>query len=934
MGSDRQKQTPAAHTPATPTPHFLQTRPFDPQTSSALDNDLEQTSEPQKQTEPSEKFSLSKAPLFPSGTKLPSPPIGQNCVQAKLTMGQPGDPYEQEADQMATQVVQKMNLLKSSPPDSKIQRQEVKEDEESIQLKPMVQRQEQGAVSTEIEASIQAAKGSGLSLNDDIRQPMEQAFGADFSGVKIHTDAQSDQLNRSIQAKAFTTGKDVFFRQGAYDPGSQGGQELLAHELTHVVQQGGASIQRHATKTSAQIDETSPVQISRMPSETIQRQLMPYDFWKSQTYSKVNPRGEQLKRVDKALESYIHSKDYLERSLNNKGHKKQHALILANLSSAINWYIESDEDTLAGSSRRDTAKILKAQFDEEPDATINDYGDYEIDLSKQGLQLDVMTPAKFLEITAEGSFTGKSSFQDSIATKLIQFHTMVSGGKLELVIPLLYEMKTDAEYWQVRYSQKTSAKQENRVKRAEGMQQFLAHVNQQISKAEGVLGKEIAAGMAKTPDSTVEEQEKAVGNAVKARVQQMRQSYVGCADSMFARIGGFLVEQLAGEAGAKAELDTEIKIPVDPSGIGFIGGHFNLKVEAEKSSTKIRGELGITGGAKVPHLAEVKAELGGYMEATAQNAEQAMKLISYAFYRRIRESRVIPRELGSYIWGGSSDTVGYKRSEAWAGNVEKEIFGGQDGDDASVESGGYGALSAEAGDEEALHGGMKIKGNAGKKYTKKSVKAAKGELGKTQEESSTRFSKQKDLGESTKGVELSGELSGGLFNGDFSAGVQWVGEGDAKECAWTVEANAILNIPAGNGVGKIAGSAIDAAIAKVTDYLRTKHKLNKAEQWIGAGDLASLLGPALATKEHINNSKMTPEQLAEANRAAEEATVQSASGGGCTFVIEGKNGTVERVQLNLDKASSKTVDLEVFKVKLKQRKRYIGLLWKGGWSIV
>jgi len=244
MGSDRQKQTPAAHTPATPTPHFLQTRPFDPQTSSALDHDLEQTSEPQKQTEPSEKFSLSKAPLFPSGTKLPSPPIGQNCVQAKLTMGQPGDPYEQEADQMATQVVQKMNLLKSSSPDSKIQRQEVKEDEESIQLKPMVQRQEQGAVSTELEASIQAAKGSGLSLNDDIRQPMEQAFGADFSGVKIHTDAQSDQLNRSIQAKAFTTGKDVFFRQGAYDPGSQGGQELLAHELTHVVQQGGAAVQR------------------------------------------------------------------------------------------------------------------------------------------------------------------------------------------------------------------------------------------------------------------------------------------------------------------------------------------------------------------------------------------------------------------------------------------------------------------------------------------------------------------------------------------------------------------------------------------------------------------------------------------------------------------------------------------------------------------
>ncbi|MEH1916916.1 eCIS core domain-containing protein [Nostoc sp.] len=64
---------------------------------------------------------------------------------------------------------------------------------------------------------------------------MEQAFGADFSGVKVHTNGQSDQLNRSIQARAFTTGQDVFFREREYNPGSQGGQELL----THVVQQNG-----------------------------------------------------------------------------------------------------------------------------------------------------------------------------------------------------------------------------------------------------------------------------------------------------------------------------------------------------------------------------------------------------------------------------------------------------------------------------------------------------------------------------------------------------------------------------------------------------------------------------------------------------------------------------------------------------------------------
>lgn len=122
-----------------------------------------------------------------------------------------------------------------------------KDDEEKLKSKLMVQRQSDGrssyedgmAATPELEASIQQARGSGQPLADNIRKPMEQAFGADFSGVKVHTDAHSERLNRSIQAKAFTTGQDIFFRQGAYSPESRGGQELIAHELTHVVQQNG-----------------------------------------------------------------------------------------------------------------------------------------------------------------------------------------------------------------------------------------------------------------------------------------------------------------------------------------------------------------------------------------------------------------------------------------------------------------------------------------------------------------------------------------------------------------------------------------------------------------------------------------------------------------------------------------------------------------------
>ena len=95
-----------------------------------------------------------------------------------------------------------------------------------------------------VERSIDGARGGGHSLDHGTRGHMESAFGADFSGVRIHHDTRADGLSQALSARAFTTGKDVFFRQGEYSPGTSSGRELLAHELTHVVQQNGPGVQR------------------------------------------------------------------------------------------------------------------------------------------------------------------------------------------------------------------------------------------------------------------------------------------------------------------------------------------------------------------------------------------------------------------------------------------------------------------------------------------------------------------------------------------------------------------------------------------------------------------------------------------------------------------------------------------------------------------
>ncbi|MCA9823628.1 MAG: DUF4157 domain-containing protein, partial [Dehalococcoidia bacterium] len=130
--------------------------------------------------------------------------------------------------------------------DPALQRQE---EEEEMQAKhddgaPVVGL-EGGEVGEEISSSISAERGSGSGLSSPVREKMEGAFGTSFADVRVHADSTADALNRQVTAKAFTTGNDIFLRNDS----SAGDEKLMAHELTHVVQQrsmsggGGGSMQ-------------------------------------------------------------------------------------------------------------------------------------------------------------------------------------------------------------------------------------------------------------------------------------------------------------------------------------------------------------------------------------------------------------------------------------------------------------------------------------------------------------------------------------------------------------------------------------------------------------------------------------------------------------------------------------------------------------------
>jgi hypothetical protein len=98
-----------------------------------------------------------------------------------------------------------------------------------------------GRAHPDVESAISQTRGGGQKLDDGSREKIGGQLGDSLDDVHVHTDANANQLATSVSARAFTTGSDIYFARGEHNPGSTDGQQLLAHELTHVVQQRGAS---------------------------------------------------------------------------------------------------------------------------------------------------------------------------------------------------------------------------------------------------------------------------------------------------------------------------------------------------------------------------------------------------------------------------------------------------------------------------------------------------------------------------------------------------------------------------------------------------------------------------------------------------------------------------------------------------------------------
>jgi hypothetical protein len=201
-------------------------------------------------------------------------------LQTKLCINEPGDAYEREADRIAEQVSAKPAHPEVATAPPRIQRLAAPSSQQTSAAPPSVAR---------------ALADPGRPLGPALRREMEQRFGHDFSRVRVHSGAVADQSARDVNAHAYTVGRDIVFGAGRFAPGTRDGRRLIAHELTHVVQQAQGGDAPPVARRRLQRNGPDPAPVSMdltQPSTTAAKEPPPAPF------GEVRPGGRgQVQRI-------------------------------------------------------------------------------------------------------------------------------------------------------------------------------------------------------------------------------------------------------------------------------------------------------------------------------------------------------------------------------------------------------------------------------------------------------------------------------------------------------------------------------------------------------------------------------------------------------------------------------------------------------------
>jgi hypothetical protein len=377
------------------------------------------------------------------------------------------------------------------------------------------------------------------------------------------------------------------------------------------------------------------------------------------------------------------------------------------------------------------------------------------------------------------------------------------------------------------------------------------------------------ADKAKTPGSVRTPEEQALYDKVAAEVGKTADG----ATSNLRYVGEVLDLAIGSKnkAGQSTSLEITVKIPV----AGYPGATVNIRMkleaaqtfanEEEKPETTVNAELALGIEGKLPFAASACLELGGYMKGTGRTAVDAMEFISYALYRRFRESSAIPRQITNAMWGAGGVTAAkgedsgaaeYAEAEAWGTGMEERMSatGG------SAETGALVGASAEIGMQKGEAMGSagfgakaKIMGSMGTKYDKSSIESGRAEGGGK----ATKSGAQKSIGQGRRAISVTGSAASIFVGGDGAGTMGWGqdAEGNYQFDNMDIRLTALAQAPKTKtafGTDRESVQAIMNWVAQLFSGMRgLKQKLAAAEQTTLTGEMAGHT-KTLATKPFVS----------------------------------------------------------------------------------
>lgn len=332
-------------------------------------------------------------------------PGKQAVIQPKLDISHPGDDYEKEAGSVADTV---MRMTEPQAEDKSLSFQAGLAGKPlASRISPLIQTGTGGASMeasspSGLESRLNSTKNNGSPLPREARSFMENRFGTDFGHVKIHTDTGAVQMNKELNAQAFTHGNHIYFNSGMFDTASFSGKHLLAHELTHVVQQNAGMQRIHRAVTSTSVQYRNYDQIRLMTLTEFRQYMQSQADW----YSNPALNDDQRERIRNII---LFANDNIAAAFGHVGM----------------WYLEHFLNDVSGEESDENVHALRSYAS----SVTSSHTPFTLSLEPRSVRLALDMGKDILKL--------RRAFQDYIlmeSLKEAQFHRLRSYGYVDDVI--------------------------------------------------------------------------------------------------------------------------------------------------------------------------------------------------------------------------------------------------------------------------------------------------------------------------------------------------------------------------------------------------------------------------------------------------------------------------------------------------------------------